>query len=126
MFLYVAPYVKAACVLKAVCEVPGFRNKVPSFRSNVHCAFCFLKRKFWVLFWLLNKEEKGRKKKNSSSSFILLLPYFFFLFVLLVILFFFLMGIFSLLLFPLPRPMSSLVRVGSFLPYLCFVTIHAP
>jgi polyferredoxin len=113
----VAPYVKAACFLKLLRGA-----KLPEQRP-----FCFLIVFFFFLEIVFDlKQGKTKKRKEERRKFflllILLLPYFFFFFILLVIYIFSYWDFFS----PLPWPMSSFVRVGSFLPYLCFVTIHAP
>jgi hypothetical protein len=64
-------------VFESCCEVPGFRNKVPSFRGDVHFAFCY----FFLLKTRKHKEEKGRKKKFFPSSlfFCFLISFLFFL-----------------------------------------------
>jgi hypothetical protein len=86
--------------------------------TSILFIYLFFKR-FWIFSWLLKprkkNKEKGRKKEILPSSTSLFL----FLFYSSCDLDFFLIGIFSLLLIPLPRPMSSFVRVGSFSPYLC-------
>jgi hypothetical protein len=81
--------------------------------SGATPIFLFVYKKKILDFFLVvehKKKQRRERKKEENSSF----------FILLVILFFLLIGIFSLLLIPLPRPISSFMRVGSFLPYLCF------
>jgi pilus assembly protein TadC len=89
-------------------KLPQQSAKLPE-----QCQIFFLFKKEILDFFLVvinKKKQRRERKKEENSSFF---------FILLVILFFFLIGIFSLLLIPLPRPMSSFMLVGSFLPYLC-------
>jgi hypothetical protein len=116
---------------KAVARCQASATKCQASGATSIFPFVFLKKILDFFLVVKNKKKQTRERKNEENSsfffilllpfffffFILLLPFFFFFFILLVI-FFFSYWDFFLLLIPLPRPMSSFVRVGSFLPYL--------
>jgi len=82
--------------------------------------FFFRKFSKFCKFWLSKiKKKQRRERKKEENSF-----FFYFLFSSCGFLFSY--WDFFPLANPFASPMSSFVRGGSFLPYLCFVTIHAP